>query len=504
MNPESFGNPEPRNTEKTDWDTLGDEVAFNERIEEPDSDEAVPEKSERTKEEEDREYLGYVFEAVYSKGLESIIRNCCFEGTEDERGLRDAYVISGALGEFLSDEEQMDMIDRYADGKPVSEELREKFKNGIIDLAIDTNMTEEISKDIFLRKKHAEDIAGYTNRNDRKLQNLQTIIFNADDFFYESEEAKGLLSDEKFIRKKYRIDKLVERNKQYNPNETEEQLASEYIEGISLCVTNLVEDGIATIEEVVDDPYFRRDHFDVLYKMETEGVEVKTELAEIWRLDFDFHESYEYGDLLYQYARRNPDIYKNVDEAEIEEVVTSAIEKVSDKQIAEIVKAYEKNPRKGDALIAKILIPILGLKDNPPTLKYGEAKGKEGGFYQRSEHSVTICEGNLGEKPENDNDRILERTSSFLGFGHKKLEDNMFFRMGAVAHEFWHARQWGGTDIPEKKKEKYRKNFVYYMRGESSYGAYRNQLIEAEAWAFGERMEKRCHDMYDKIRGGKK
>ena len=74
MNPESFGNPEPRNTEKTDWDTLGDEVAFNEKIEEPDSDEVVPEKSERTKEEEDREYLGYVFEAVYSKGLESIIR----------------------------------------------------------------------------------------------------------------------------------------------------------------------------------------------------------------------------------------------------------------------------------------------------------------------------------------------------------------------------------------------------------------------------------------------
>ena len=73
------------------------------------------------------------------------------------------------------------------------------------------------------------------------------------------------------------------------------------------------------------------------------------------------------------------------------------------KKIADGVYTQEE----GDALIAKILIPILGLKDNPPTLKYGDAKGKEGGFYQRSEHSVTICEENLESKSEKEDDRIL-------------------------------------------------------------------------------------------------
>ena len=36
------------------------------------------------------------------------------------------------------------------------------------------------------------------------------------------------------------------------------------------------------------------------------------------------------------------------------------------------------------------------------------------------------------------------------------------------------------------------------MNGKKFYGAYRDQLIEREAWAFGEKMEKRCREIYEK------
>ncbi len=504
MDHERTRTEEPESVRETEWDTLGEQVEFNE---------AASEQPERTKEEEGREYLGYVFDAVYSKGIDSIVRNACFEGTEDEKEDRSAYVTSNALVGIISDEEQQEMIEGYINGEPVSDEIREKIKNGIIDLAIKTDMTEEISKDINLRKKHADYLAGryeglnlYSQDAQRiqSIRNLQTIIWSTDDFFYESEEARALLSDEDFIKRKYNVDRIVEETKEYYPKTSDEELTSQYISGISNCISYMVDNDEASIEEIIKDPFFRRDHFDILYKMETEYIEVKTELAELWRIDVDFKNSIEYGSMLAKYIKNNPDIYKDVDDGEVELLVTNALEKISDKQIVDIIKTYEKNPRKGDELIAKFLIPILGLKENKPTLKYGPAKGKEGGFYKRNEHSVTICEENLETVKKKDDDRILEKTSSLFGFGRKRLKDKMFYRMGAVAHEYWHARQWGGAYIPEQKREKYRKNFVYYVEGKSDYNSYRQQLIEKEAWAFGEKMEKRCHSMYDKLRGEKK
>lgn len=486
--------------EKTEWDSLGDEVAFPEEAEETKEKEISPEEAKK------REYLGYVFSAIYDRNIDRIIEKSCYDGSSEEgKSDPDEYVVSCALGEFLSDEDQKDMINRFASGEPVTDELRDKFRTGMIDLIIETGIADEISSDPLLRRRRANDIAGrYDNDIDAKERNLRTIIWNADEFFFESPEAKNLLADPDFIRTKYNVDKLVETSKDYNPGQTEESLAAQYIEGISACVNYMIDNNEATIEDIVNDPFFRKDHFDALYDIETKGKEVKTELAEIWRMDIDFHDSYEYGSMLFEYAKKNPEIYEKVNESEIDKTISEALEKVSDKQIAEIIKAYEKNPRKGDALIAKILIPILGLSDNPPTLKYGPAKNKEGGYYKRSEHSVTICEDTL-EQNIDDDERILNTTSSIFDiFKPKKLEDVIFYRMGAVAHEFWHARQWGGNDVPEARQEQYRKNFVYYMSGHTYYGAYRSQLIEAEAWAFGKKMETRCKDVYSQMRGNKK
>ena len=497
MNHENLENSEKINNEKSEWDSLGDEVSFAEQSEQP---EMSPEEAEK------REYLGYVFDAIYGRNLDSIIENSCYDGsTEEGKNNPDNYVVSCALGEFLSDEEQLDMIRRFASGEPATDELKGKFKTGMVDLIMKTGMADEVSSDPLLRKRYMDDIAGrYDNDLSMEARNLCRIIWNADEFFYESPEAKSLLNDKDFISNKYNVKKLVETSKEYNPGQSDEALAESYVSGISQCVNYMVENKEATVEDIVKDPFFRKDHFDAQYEIETQGKEVKVELAEIWRMDIDFHDSYEYGSMLFEYAKKNPEIYEKVNESEIDKLVSEALEKVSDKQMAEIIKAYEKNPRKGDALIAKILIPILGLSDNPPTLKYGPAKNKEGGYYKRSEHSVTICEDTL-DKEMPDDERILNTTSSIFDvFKPKKLEDKMFYRMGAVAHEFWHARQWGGKDVPEDKQEQYRKNFVYYMTGHTFYGAYRSQLIEAEAWAFGKKMEDRCKSIYEQMRGNKK
>jgi hypothetical protein len=42
------------------------------------------------------------------------------------------------------------------------------------------------------------------------------------------------------------------------------------------------------------------------------------------------------------------------------------------------------------------------------------------------------------------------------------------------------------------------------MTGHTFYGAYRKQLIEAEAWAFGKKMEDRCKNVYGQMSGNKK
>jgi hypothetical protein len=497
MNHEVSKNSAEINTAETEWDSLEKEVEFQEKI---DTQETLPSEAEKI------EYIGYAFDAIYGKSIDSIIRNSCFDGdTEDERKNPDNYVVSCALSEFLSDKDQQEMIQRFASGEPVTEELKQKFKDGIIGLAVETGIVDELMNDPLLRKRRADECAGRYNHDiDEKERNLQTILWNADEYFFGSPEAQGLLEDRDFIMRKYNIEKLVEASKDYNPGQTEETLAESYISDISECIHAMVERGEASIEDIIKDPFFRKRHFDEQYAIELEGKTVNPELSELWRVDIDFHNSYEYGSLLFEYAKKNPKIYEKVNEAEIDKLVSEALAQVSDKQMIEIVKAYEKNPRKGDALIAKILIPILGLSDNPPTLKYGSAKDKEGGYYKRSEHSVTICEDIL-EEGEPDNERILNATSSIFDvFRPKKLEDKMFYRMGAVAHEFWHARQWAGSDIPAEKQEQYRKNFVYYMSGHSYYDAYRSQLIEAEAWAFGKKVEKRCKETYDQLRGNKK
>jgi hypothetical protein len=492
MNPELTGNAE-LNSEQSEWDSLSDKVEFNEAgVDEPNS------KLEMTEEEAKRSCLRYLFVANWGKNLDAMVKNCCFEGeSENDRSNLDAYVISDAIGEFLSGEDQEKMISAYANSEPVSGDLRRKIEDGIIDMVVDTGMFEEVVKDPYLRRRHADSLTQRYEPN-REISMLQDILWGTDANFKQSEEFKGLITDYDYIKQKYNVQRIVDTSRDYNPGMTDEMLEAQYVTGISECLQYIVNNNEATVEELFNDPFFRKQRFGLLYDIETKGVEIKTEIAELWRMDVDFTESYDYGRMLFKYAEKNPDIYQNNDKAEVDAMVSEAIGKISEKQIAEVIKKYEKDPRAGDQMIVDLLVPFLGLSENRPTLKYGPAKGREGGFYKRGDHSITICEENL-DKDSQGEERILDETSSFFGFlKTKKLEDKMFYRMGAVAHEMWHARQWGGNGIPEEKKEQYRRNFVYYMKGNSFYGAYRDQLIEREAWAFGEKMEERCRNKYYK------
>lgn len=519
MNPEITGNPE-QNTEKTEWDNLSDEVEFKggtvDTAPVTENVEPVAEKSERDRK---REYLDIAFEAVYSKNLEHLFFDRCFEGTPEERNNPDAYVFNNAIGLFMSDEDQQDMQRRAIEGEPVTAPYRDKFKTGIVDLIMETGMEDEVIGDLFLRQKHADTIAGrYEKRAsddglseeelnikhelEMKKSALRDIIWGADEFFYQSEEAKSLLSDPDFITMKYGVPALVERNYKYNkkliPKLTKEDLTGSYIKYISEYITNICNNGDATIKGIIDDPFCRKKHFDALYESEINGVKNERNLNEIWTMDADYQESGEYASSLFQFAAKNPDIYRDVDTESIDSLTSEALEKIPEEKLMEIVKAYEKRSKKGDALLMKTLLPILGLEKNPPKLKYRSTKEADSGCFKRLENEVVIYRKNLelGSRAE---ENVLDSASSVGSFfGTKKLKNSTFYRMGVVAHELWHAHQWSGEGVDDESREKYRKNFVYYMNGKKFYGAYRDQLIEREAWAFGEKMEKRCREIYEK------
>ncbi len=502
MNHEKLRTEQLENNGRTEWDTLGEQVEFKNESEKVGEEQKTPEKSEQ---EIFKEQYDIIFDKVYGRDIGGLIVRSCGEKGSD--GKIDFFASNNALEELITEEEQEKAFNQILNGKPIDGEIREKIRANMLDLIVNTGMVEEIVADPFLRKSHADELAGRledVDLNDPesvRRMHLNDILHNADGYFFGSDEAQGLLTDRDFIITKFMVQKAVEKTDKEASGMSEDEITDYYINDISKTITKMCEAGETSIRELVDDPYLRRERFDSLYDMEVNKDNISEDKKNFWQYDVDFEKSY-LGSEVRRYATQNPELYNEEYYAEETEAITEeVVEKISEEQLKEIVKAYEKNPREGDNVLMESLLPVLGLEDFPPSIIYDSSTNKkEDGAYRREEHAIIVYEQKIGKRGSKKN-MILSASEG--------AKPTIFTRMGVIAHELWHAHQYVGEGVSEEKREKYIKNFVYYMSASNdeyknaSYSEYRHQLIEEEAWAFGKKMKERLAGQYGQIKARK-
>ncbi len=491
-NHELSGNPESAPI-KTEWDTLGEEVEFN-----PDQ-----EKTEDGSEKFDS--MGFVYEK-YGKTMEALIENACFEGGDKTNPSN--YVLNMILSDAFTDDEQQRMIQTYTKYGKIHDAFSFKIM-AHISKTLDNARPDflgEIKSDPYLRGRRIDNLAGRThddlNEDEEKICELLGF---ADQNFYESEEVRNLFSDETYLEKTYA--NIFKHAAPSEVNETAEDARAKALQNMPTFFGAMIDDGIVSAKELIEDPYLREKHFDSLSRP-ISGEDLKESewnMRELWNYDDEFFDSSEYNFMLAGKVRENPDIYKDVDTEEVGRLTNEALEQILLKDFKEILKAYEKDSRKGDELVFQKLLPILGLTQNPPKLEYGAPKDEESGFYHRQSNRVVICEDTIKQRAAVSNSSFEQKKKSIFDFLRKKQLDNEIFdRINTIAHETWHAHQWVGENVEEPRRKKYQENFVYYMEGRTGYDTYRAQLIEREAWEFGGKVEAISRMVYKETKGGSK
>ncbi len=463
--------------QQSEWDNLGKSVTFGEK----------PSISAETKK---------LVETTFSDSkLDDFFDACSFDdGAEDsDRSNPNHYTPSLFLSKFLTLEEQEAIVEARTTDKSIPPDLAQKLKDGLAEIIDKSPVKVDLSIDPFLRNRHIDQIAGRDRgedlSNDERI--FIDIIHKTDQRFYES--AGSILPyDADFIQNAYHVDNVVNKIVSANPNQNPEALKKQSIDALSYHIQNLIHEDDISLAEIVKDPFLRKRHFDSLADIGTDReAKINPNLMEIWGFDIDFEDSIDYSMGMLDKVEQNPDIYGNVDEKEINQQTDEILEKIPDKKLAEIARIYEKDPRRGDQALIEFLAPLLGLGFNPPGLTYGASSiEKEKGHYNRFKHLITVCEDNI-KKTEEDNSRPI------LGiFRRKKPDELVYMRMNVVAHETWHAHQWAGQNVDADRRQKYQQNFAYYLRGTASYDDYCSQLIEAEAFAFGEKLKDRTKQIY--------
>lgn len=465
-NHELSENPEST-PKKTEWDTLGEEVDFNDQSE---------------KSEEDFEPVSFIYD---NYDIESLFFNACYDS--GDKNDPESYVVSLALADILPQEAQERLIKTYSKTGEMSEYFKFDIISGLSKKLKNANpdFLEEIKSDPFLRERHADYLAGRPrddlNESDEMLSELFT---RADVGFYESDEARNLLSDRGYLEQVY--NGVLSYAAPSEVSKTAEEAREKALQNLPEYLNNMVNDGVTTVEELIKDPYLRKQRFDALSDFAGHELsESEWKMRELWSYDDGFFDSYEYDSLLQQKAADNPDIYR-AENDDVNENIREAFDKLSESDYREILRAYERNIKKGDQLLFQKLLPILGLDKNPPKLEYVPSveDKNERGFYQRGNHRIVLCEQAIREYVEPfENSDTKKSILDFLK--RKKVGNEAYERMNVVAHEMWHAHQWAGEGIDDTKRKKYHQNFAYYMKGRRSYDSYREQLIEREAWAFG-------------------
>lgn len=184
----------------------------------------------------------------------------------------------------------------------------------------------------------------------------------------------------------------------------------------------------------------------------------------------------EWAELLVKY----PDIFKNPDLDEIDKLVEETIGKIPRDKVYEIGKLKESGRhRQADQAEIDLFVSVFGLEYRP-NIEYSDKD--------------TDCKGSYAHR--------LKRVEVRRKFGGRDDEDAI---MNTIAHEMWHAHQHDEVDHNTKRGEKYKVNNEHYQNGqpgwdllggkdiietlgnfEEAYNRYRNQLLEVEAFTFGQ------------------
>lgn len=440
--------------------------------------------------------------ATYGGNFNYFVDNLYEGGPDDDRSDPENYVISMYLDKLgISEDQQFEMMRTRGRGENVATpELLDTFASYLKN----SPLAEEIADDPFLRKRHKEFIAGRYQPSIAESadgsfeQETADLLWQLDMNFYNADTMIDLVSDDDYIALRYQdaLDACAEKNPEH-PKEAREYTIAD----ISEALTDLITTQQVSGEELVKDPYLRAKHVDAI---RAQSLKESENFSRLWDFDQKFYDSPEYiqaaSDELNNGPRKeHPEIYDDVDAGQIEQITGELLGQIPDRKIQKIMKIYEKSPEKGDAALIKILLKPLGLDKNPPSLKYSKPRGdRAAGWYTRAEHSITLVrEEDLEVLRAESDEPITPSFADFLsGNSGKKLDENMFFRMNAIAHETWHAHQWAGANVPADRQGAYHYNFQNYFQSKFSTTDYRNQLIEKEAYAFGESFEKRCKELY--------
>ena len=190
-------------------------------------------------------------------------------------------------------------------------------------------------------------------------------------------------------------------------------------------------------------------------------------------LDEDFIVSPEYR----SYRQEIQANERAVDKAEVyspdHEAVGKAcgpyLDKIRQSDLTHILATYKKDEKEGDRLFFSMLIEVLDIKKSPKLLY---AEGESGqtikGKYTARTNTIRIYE------------------SSISDFGN--------LRMGIIAHEMWHAYQEMQASYRNGKNHLYRYNNDHYIRSEDDYTGYQTQLVESEAFYFGDAVKQMTSD----------
>lgn len=152
------------------------------------------------------------------------------------------------------------------------------------------------------------------------------------------------------------------------------------------------------------------------------------------------------------------------------ETVTPYVDKMRREDLDYILGTYREDFEAGNQAMAAYVAQTLGLETliNVKT-KEVESKDdvKSDGQYWNHSKEITLFQVK-GEKVS------LSKT------------------IDTIAHELWHAKQWEEVENGDKRGALYKEEFTHAVDPYEDYEGYRNQMVEQEAFIFGQSVAERA------------
>lgn len=191
-------------------------------------------------------------------------------------------------------------------------------------------------------------------------------------------------------------------------------------------------------------------------------------------LDEDFIKSPEYRSYQQEIQANERAVNKaevySPDNRAVRQACDPYLDGIRQSDLTQIIAAYKRGNKEGDQLFFVLLVEVLGIK-KPPKLIYVEPEVNETarGKYTAKTNTVRIYESNI--------------------------PDHYCQRMGVLAHEMWHAYQEMKASYMNGKNHLYKYNNEHYIRSEDDYTGYQTQLVESEAFHFGDKVKQIVSDL---------